>query len=676
MRKGYRSNLDTKAALDQAISHHQKGKLRPAELIYKNILESQPRNAEVLHLLGLLAWQKNQCEAAIDLIKQATRIKPENSLFLRDLARFLHDTGCLNQAIQIYQQALKVVPEDSAIGRELVSVLYQAEEPDEVLQVLQHIVDTNPSDTVSHIELGNFLQSAGRFEEAIRVYQKAISIDSNAYEAYNNLSVALCKTARFDQAIQACQKAIHIFPNYYEVYVNLGNIYEAVKQFGQAVESYQKAIRINSEVAGVHFSLGNVLKEIGRHEEAIQAYQRVFLLNPDYAEAHYNHGVVLQDQGKFNQAVESYQAAIRINPDYAQAYNNYGFILHKQGKFHEAIHQYRHAIDLDPTIAQAHTNLGIALLLTGHFKKGWQEYEWRLKTELYQPYARNLPQPRWHGCDLKNKTILVWAEQGIGDQIMFVNVFHLLAQKAQRIMVEIEPRLVSVFQRSFPDIIFFPQLDPPDSRVLDHSIDYQIPIASLAQHFLNTESSFPKRKSYLVPCSEKKRQFRHRYQKIADGRLLVGISWKGGNREKESRTIPLEQWADLLAADNCCFINLQYGNVTEEIGEFSAATGVSIHCDNQVDSSQDLDVFFAQVAAMDLVVSIANSTAHIAGSLGKSALISLPYVPDWRWMIDRADSLWYPEITLFRQKREGDWSKALQEVAVALAQFTLTRGNC
>ena len=675
MCKGYKSNSNIKAALDQATSHHQKGEFRPAELIYKNILEFQPRNAEVLHLLGLLTWQTNQCEVAIDLIRQATQIKPGNPLFLRDLARFLHSSDYLNQAIQIYQQALEIVPEDSAIGRELVSVLHQTGKHDGVLQVLQHIVDNNPSDTVSHVELGNFLQSTGRFEEAVRVYRKAISIDPNTYEAYSNLSVALCETARFDQAIQVCQNAIHIFPNYYEVYVNIGNIYKEVKQFNQAVESYQKAIRINPEVAEVHFSLGNVLKELDRHEEAIQTYQRVFLLNPDYAEAYYNHGVVLQDRGKFNQAVESYQKAIRINPDYARAYNNYGFILHKQGKFLEAMHQYRRAIDLDPTIAQAHTNLGIALLLNGDFQKGWRKYEWRLKTESYQPYARNFPQPMWHGCDLKDKTILVWAEQGIGDQIMFANVFHLLVQKSQRIVVEIEPRLVSVFQRSFPDITFFPQLNPPDSRVLDHSIDYQIPIASLAQHFLITESSFPKCKSYLVPCSEKKQQFRHKYRKIADGRLLVGISWKGGNREKESRTIPLGQWADLLSADNCCFVNLQYGNVTEEIREFSAATGVSIHCDNQVDSSKDLDVFFAQVAAMDLIVSIANSTAHIAGSLGKSALICLPYVPDWRWMVDRTDSLWYSEIILLRQERVGDWSSVLREVAAALDQFIPTRGN-
>ena len=674
-RNGFSQQFEAKSELNRAISYHQNGQLCPAEQIYRNILESHPKNAEVLHLLGLLTWQTSQCEVAIDLIRQASRIRPEKTLFLRDLARFLNSTGCLNQAIQAYQQALQVDPEDLTICRELAFTLYQADRYDEALQVFQHKLNDNPSDIKFRVELGDFLQSIGRFEDSIRAYQKALSIDTDAYEAYNNLGVALSKVGRLDQSIQACQNAIRIFPDYFEAYNNLGNVYKEMKQLVQAVKSYQEAIRINPEVEEIYFNLGNVFKELDKHEEAIRSYQQVFRLNPNHVEAYYNQGVVLQDQGNFNQAVESYQEAIRINPEYAQAYNNYGFILHKQGKFDEAINQYRRAIDLGPTIAQAHTNLGVALLLTGDFKKGWQEYDWRLKTELYRSDKRTLPYPRWHGCDLVSKTILVWAEQGIGDQIMFASVLHLLAQKSQRVVVGIEPRLVAIFQRSFPSIAFFSQFDLPDLCVLGHSIDYQIPIASLGQHFLNTETTFPKQRSYVIPCSEKVQQFEHRYKQLADGRPLIGISWRGGNKGKESRNISLKQWADLIAMRNFCFINLQYGDVIDEINEFTAATGIPIYSDGQVDSSKDLDDFFAQVAAMDLVVSIANSTAHIAGSLGKPALIFLPHVPDWRWMLNRTDSLWYPEITLLRQSREGSWSDVLQQAKTALTQiYAIRRG--
>ena len=674
-RNGFSQQFEAKSELNRAISYHQNGQLCPAEQIYRNILESHPKNAEVLHLLGLLTWQTSQCEVAIDLIRQASRIRPEKTLFLRDLARFLNSTGCLNQAIQAYQQALQVDPEDLTICRELAFTLYQADRYDEALQVFQHKLNDNPSDIKFRVELGDFLQSIGRFEDSIRAYQKALSIDTDAYEAYNNLGVALSKVGRLDQSIQACQNAIRIFPDYFEAYNNLGNVYKEMKQLVQAVKSYQEAIRINPEVEEIYFNLGNVFKELDKHEEAIRSYQQVFRLNPNHVEAYYNQGVVLQDQGNFNQAVESYQEAIRINPEYAQAYNNYGFILHKQGKFDEAINQYRRAIDLGPTIAQAHTNLGVALLLTGDFKKGWQEYDWRLKTELYRSDKRTLPYPRWHGCDLASKTILVWAEQGIGDQIMFASVLHLLAQKSQRVVVGIEPRLVAIFQRSFPSIAFFSQFDLPDLCVLGHSIDYQIPIASLGQHFLNTETTFPKQRSYVIPCSEKVQQFEHRYKQLADGRPLIGISWRGGNKGKESRNISLKQWADLIAMRNFCFINLQYGDVIDEINEFTAATGIPIYSDGQVDSSKDLDDFFAQVAAMDLVVSIANSTAHIAGSLGKPALIFLPHVPDWRWMLNRTDSLWYPEITLLRQSREGSWSDVLQQAKTALTQiYAIRRG--
>ena len=435
---------------------------------------------------------------------------------------------------------------------------------------------------------------------------------------------------------------------------------------------YQKALSIDTNACEAYNNLGVALSKVGRFEQSIQACQDAIRINPDYFEAYYNQGVVLQDQGNFSQAIESYQEAIRINPDYAQAYNNYGFILHKQGKFDEAIKQYRRAIDLDSTIAQARTNLGVALLLVGDFKEGWREYDWRLKVESYWYGKRPLPYARWHGGDLEDKTILVLAEQGIGDQIMFASVLHLLAQKSRKVLVEIDPRLIPTFQRSFPHMTFFPQFDLPDFSVFEHAIDYQIPIASLGQHFLNTEPAFPKQQSYLVPCSEKVRQFRSRYKQLADGKPLVGISWRGGNRKKESRDIPLGQWADLIAMGRFCFINLQYGNVTNEVLDFTTETGISVYSDDRVDSSKDLDGFVAQVAAMDLVVSVANSTAHFAGSLGKPALILLPLVPDWRWMISRADSLWYPEITLLRQSRVGDWGDVLQHTKIALTQFVLS----
>ena len=658
--------------LNQAISYHQDGQFHPAEQIYRSILKFHPRNAEVLHLLGLLAWQTDRCEVAINLIRQASQIKPRKMLFLQDLARFLNSTGCFDQAIQAYRQALEVDSEDLVICRELAFALYRADRYDEALQVFQQKLNANPDDIKFRVELGDFLQLIGQFEESIGVYQKALSIDTNACEAYNSLGVALSKVGRFEQSIQAYQNAIGINPDYFEAYNNLGSVYKEMKQLIRAIESYQEAIRINPEVEEIHFNMGNVFKELDKHEDAIRAYREVFRLNPNHVEAYYNQGVVLQDQGNFSQAIESYQEAIRINPDYAQAYNNYGFIMHKQGKFDEAINQYRRAIDLDPTIAQAHTNLGIVLLLIGDFEEGWQEYDWRLKTGSYWSEKRPLAYPRWRGCDLEDKAVLVLAEQGIGDQIMFASILHLLTQKSHRVVVEIDPRLIPIFRRSFSEITFFPQFDLPDFCAFEHSIDYQIPIASLGQHFLNTEPAFPRQKSYLVPCSEKVRRFKYRYKQLANGKPLVGISWRGGNKEKESRDIPLEQWADLIAIDSFCFINLQHGNVINEVQEFMVATGISIHSDDRVDSSKDLDGFVAQVAAMDLVVSVANSTAHVAGSLGKSALIFLPHVPDWRWMLNRADSLWYPEITLLRQTEVGNWGDVLRQAKIALTRIELS----
>jgi len=312
----------------------------------------------------------------------------------------------------------------------------------------------------------------------------------------------------------------------------------------------------------------------------------------------------------------------------------------------------------------------LVLLLTGDFESGWRECEWRWKCPAFPSRTPNFPQPLWKGQDIGEKTILVWGEQGVGDRIMYASLLPKFQQQAHRILVETQQRLVPLFRRSFPEISFFRIQDPPNSKLLEESIDYQLPIGSLARWLLPDEESFPKNTIYLKACVNKVKELRDKYQQLESDKLLIGISWKSVNKDiGKLKSTFLTQWRDLLSQKDCLFINLQYGDVEEEINAFTAQTGISIYQDRDIDSLKDLDGFAAQVSALDLIISTSNTTVHMAGALGKRVWTLLHYVPDWRWQLDRLDTPWYPSMTLYRQPVSDDWYSVFQRVQADLQWF-------
>jgi len=323
--------------------------------------------------------------------------------------------------------------------------------------------------------------------------------------------------------------------------------------------------------------------------------------------------------------------------------------------------------EIKPEDEGTHYNLGMLQLLMEDFKNGWQQYQWRWKYEKFPSEYRDFPQLFWSGENLSGKTILVWAEQGIGDEIMFASMLHDLRQSNANIMVECERRLVSLFQRSFPDIQFFCRINPPYQQLLNTSIDYQIPMGSLGQWLRTNRSSFKQDQSYyLTACPDKTAELRNKYQKLASNKKLVGISWKstGTNKRRAlAKSIPLKTWIPILSWSNCYFINLQYGDVGSELSLFESETKLNIYWDQGIDPLTHLDDFAAQISALDLIISIDNSTIHMAGALGKKVWTLLPYAPDWRWLLGTEDTIWYPTMKLFRQNKIGDWQDTFQQLS-------------
>ena len=625
--------------LQKAVGLHRSGQLEQAEQIYREILCSNPEHADALHLLGVVAYQVGKYTVAVDLVSQAIGIDSDQSSYFNNLGNAYKKLGDLVESTQAYCRAIEI----------------------------------EPGYAEAHNNLGNVLAEQDSLKEAISAYHRALEIDPEYSETYNNLGVVLRTQGHLKESVLAYRQAIQINPGFTNAYYNLGCLLQELGELEDSIQAYYKVLKMNPGYMEVYNNLGLALKEQDRLEESVQVYRKAVEIQPDYAEAYNNLGNILAEQDRLEESIEAYHKALEINPDYGEVYNNLGGVLQLSTDFEGAKRCYCKVLKMRPKFAPARKNLGLLSLLMGDFQSGWREYEWRWQCDEFAAKRHRFPQPFWDGSSLDQKTILVWTEQGVGDEIMFASMLPHLLQIDVKVIVECTRRLIPLFQRTFLGVQFIPREDPVNQQLLDMSIDFQIPMLSLGKWFRPSVESFPMdQESYLLSCAKKTRQLRQRYQLLAGRRLLVGVSWKSvgsDQRRSRSKSTSLESWKSILSRQDCFFLNLQYGEVKQEIEDFKSKTGLKIYYDEEVDSLGNLDDFAAQVSALDLIISTSNTTVHVAGGLGKIVWTLLPNVPDWKWMLKQEDSVWYPTMRLFRQNKIGDWPSVFRAVALELDVF-------
>jgi hypothetical protein len=314
--------------------------------------------------------------------------------------------------------------------------------------------------------------------------------------------------------------------------------------------------------------------------------------------------------------------------------------------------------------------LAHALLLSGKFREGWKEYEWRWKVKGML-FCRDFSQPVWNGSSLQGKTLFVYDEQGVGDEIMFASCLPEVIAQSNLCVVETDKRLVPLFSRSFPNALVIDLLARNKAYPSElPQADMKTAIGSLPQFLRPDFLSFSKQQTYLIPDTPQVNIWHKRFEVLGEG-PKIGISWRGGKSAdiRRIRSTVLEQWDKLFSIHDVHFINLQYGDCTQELREAREAFEVIIHDWEDVDPLKDLDWFAAQISALDLVISVDNATVHMAGALGVKVWTLLPFVPDWRWVLNREDSPWYPTMRLFRQPSPGDWESVMVKVANELHNF-------
>jgi Flp pilus assembly protein TadD len=468
---------------------------------------------------------------------------------------------------------------------------------------------------------------AGRLAEAEPLYRKVLALEPNHADALHLLGVLAAQIGRFDDAVGLIGRACRLRPHAADYRMHLGNALGEKKEFGAAIDAYRQALRLNPRCCFSHDALGAVLRDAGQLDEAVASHRRSLEINPNNPTAHYNLGLTLG----------------------------------KKGLLEEAVGSYRQAIGMHPNFADAHWNLALLLLMQGDFERGWREYEWRWHRKDFPLLWPGFSQPRWAGEDLTGKTLLIHTEQGYGDAVQFVRYAPLLAARGARVVLLCQAPLARLMKNAagvdqvVSGTVSAGELPP---------IDVQCPMMSLPFHFGTRVESVPADVPYLRADPSLLPKWGAKVAASA-GPLRVGLVWSGSptNKNDRYRSVTLQQLSP-LARTGATFYSLQKGPSASQAAHPPAGMAL-------IDLTEELDDFAdtaALVCNLDLVITVDTAVAHLAGAMGKPAWLLVASEQDWRWLLWREDTPWYPTLRLFRQRTPGDWAEVIDRVAAALAE--------
>lgn len=505
------------------------------------------------------------------------------------------------------------------------------------------------------------LYHSGNLEDAKIIYEKILQEDPNNGDALHLLGVVEISLKNYEQALVLISKAILIHPNQASFHSNLGTVLKELGRNLEALESYDQAIRLNPKFAQAYMNRGVVLRNLGRYAEALTSYTNSINLDPNDFKVFNNFGNALRDLGKFDEALAMYDYAIQLNPNSPETFMDRGNVLTDMNLISKAVASYERSIFLRPDYPGVHLCKALALLVNGQFEEGFELYEWRWRNPKFGGFARSRPDPKsfsepiWLGAQsLLGKTILLQAEQGVGDVIQFCRYVKSVSDLGANVILEVPSKLISLL-KSLDGNCEVVSIDSD----LPH-FDYRCPIMSLPCALKTTIRSVPFQSGYLKADQKRVSQIQEELRlKNPHSKRLCGISWLSkADKTGLFRSVHLKDFISLLNKDELLYVNLQYGEVDEEITQVAKDLGVTVINLDSVNKYDDINGLAAIIEACDLVISIDNTTVHLAGALGKDTRVLLPHTPEWRWMLGRKDSPWYESLRLYRQPAIFDWNGA------------------
>jgi tetratricopeptide (TPR) repeat protein/glycosyltransferase involved in cell wall biosynthesis len=529
---------------------------------------------------------------------------------------------------------------------------FQAGDWETVERTCQQVLQQSPDHLEALELLGMLYCQTQQFEQAIAYYNLFLTLNPNNASAHYNIGTAFSKLEQLKQAIAHYQQSIVLDSSFYPCHYNLGNAYQSQGNDEAAIACYQTVLTLKLDHRQAIHNLGACLQNLGQVEEAIAAFQKALALKPDHALTHNSLGDAFRRLGRLDEAVEFLRRAIALDPNFPEAYQNLGTTLYQQGEFQAATDSYQQALRLRPDYPKVRFNYSFILLLQGDLRQGFREYESRwVGGDLPLP---KFSQPQWDGSDLTGKTILLHPEQGLGDTIQFVRYAPLVKQRGGRVLFGCPPALFRLLETA-PGI---DRLVAEGESVPE--FDCYAPLLSLPHLLDTTLETIPAPIPYLAAPAPSR----------IHTPLKVGLVWAGNpkNGNDADRSTTLAAFSPLFALEGIEFYSLQKGK-SAELQQFRSENRIAAPLYDLEDQLGDFADTAAAIAQLDLVISVDTAVAHLAGAMGKPVWILLCTVPDWRWLLDRADSPWYPTVRLFRQARSQDWSSVITSVKKELTQL-------
>lgn len=617
---------DLAALFNDGVKLHQAGRLADAEAIYRRVLEARADHPGALHLLGVLDIQRGQPAAAIDKIRAALAVNPAAAPFHGNLGTALQALGRLDEAIQAYREAVRLDPSYADAHNNMGALFEKRTQYRDAVDSYRAALKARPDFVEALNNLGQLLRRAGEYKEAASLLARAIELGAKDGAAHRALGIALGRLDRTDEAIAALRKAIEIDPSDHEAFNHLGNRLKHKGLVQEAEDSYRAALRLKPDYVDAHNNLGNVFYRLGRLEEAETCYRTALRFKPDYADGHGNLGIVHMGMGRYDEAVTTLREALRLRPVYPEA----------------------------------SSNLSQALLVMGAFREGWDRYEMRWKLPALPP--RPFRQPWWRGESLIGATILLHAEQGVGDTLQFVRYAPLVRARGARVLLEVPKetlRILAPLGRPGTGITLIAR----GSR-LPH-FDVHCPLLSVPGAMGCDLANIPAPASYLQAEPDLAARWRER---LGGGPALkVGLVWAGNpqHANDHNRSFRPLAYKPLWSVPGVRFFSLQKQHREGDAADLAQLGDL-------VDLAPELNDFAdtaAALSALDLLISADTSVVHLAGALGRPVWTMVPFSPDWRWLLGREDTPWYPSMRLFRQPRRRDWRSTLARVTSELARL-------
>ena len=576
-----------------------------------------------------------------------------------------HRHGDLPEAERACRRTLELTPNHFGAHYLLGVIALQRGAFEDAERSIRLALAINPNVPPAHRHHGVALMQLGRFEEAFASLSKAIALKADDAEAFGQRANALQELERFEEAVRDYDQAVVLRPDFFPAYNNRGLALARLNRLDEALASIDRAIALKPDYTAAHKNRGDVLMALKRNGDALASYNRVIALAPKSAAALNNRGNILKDLERFDEALESYDAAIAAAPNLAEAWYNRGIVLLELKRPHDALSSYDRAIALKPDYAEALVGRGLCKLAMGRFDTGWRDYEnrWRVPSHpaLYAPTNA----PLWLGEDLRDRSIVVCAERGMGDIIHFSRYVPMLAERGARVSLLVPQKLQRILG-GLPETVRITSMVADSDRFDFHCALMSLPCL-LDVERADTPLSIP----YLAIDARRAADWKRR---IGEDGFKIGICWQGaawqGGASITGRALPLAAFHSLSQIEGVRLISLQKEGGLEQLANMPAGMKVETLGD---DFDAGADAFVDTIAVMehlDLIVTCDTSIAHVGGARGRPVWIALRHVPEWRWGLEGDTTPWYPTARLFRQRTRGDWAGVFADMASELKKLT------